>query len=227
MGRITSLLGTSPESLMPRPAHRLFPLGNVQIIALIATMLVAGCQLGQQGGGAAAKGDVTPNAVTGDAIEVMALDAQPTGTPANGDIPQAGADTGMDTGAADDAAPPQTIDPAAGAAALDPAADPAPQPDVAPVAETPVDPAATTPVAPKPEQQVLCEKRGGRWSGVGSGILRICVYPTRDDGKQCDRESDCEGVCLARSRTCAPVDPLLGCNEILQDNGARVTLCIE
>jgi hypothetical protein len=62
---------------------------------------------------------------------------------------------------------------------------------------------------------------------VGTGELRTCVFTTRDGGKQCNRESQCEGVCLARSGTCSPVKPLLGCNEILQDNGARVTLCIE
>ena len=55
----------------------------------------------------------------------------------------------------------------------------------------------------------------------------ICIQPTRDGGKRCTRESQCDGVCLARSGTCAPVKPLLGCNEVLQDNGVRATLCIE
>lgn len=62
---------------------------------------------------------------------------------------------------------------------------------------------------------------------IGKGSARACVYQTRDAGKQCDRESQCDGVCLARSGTCSPFKPLYGCNEILQDNGARVTLCLD
>ncbi len=39
--------------------------------------------------------------------------------------------------------------------------------------------------------------------------------------------SDCQGECLARSRTCAPIRPLFGCNAVLMDNGAEVNLCID
>jgi hypothetical protein len=55
----------------------------------------------------------------------------------------------------------------------------------------------------------------------------ICQFTTRDGGKRCTRESQCEGLCLARSGTCAPVEPLMGCHDILQDNGTRATQCIE
>ena len=85
---------------------------------------------------------------------------------------------------------------------------------------------AETPVTPKSEMQLACEKKKGRWVKV-KGELRACVLQTRDGGKRCERESQCESVCLARSGTCAPLKPLYGCNEILQDNGARVTLCLE
>jgi hypothetical protein len=34
-------------------------------------------------------------------------------------------------------------------------------------------------------------------------------------------------MCLARSGTCAPIMPLFGCNEVLDKQGRRVTLCIE
>jgi len=227
MGRIKALLTLFPESLMPRPSLRLFPVGPALVMALIATTLVAGCQLGQPRGGSAADGSVTPNAVTGEAIEVTALDAAPAGAAVAGAVPEVGPETGPKTGpeagpeavAADGQAPPQAANPTADPEATETAAEAEAPPRPAP---PPVEQAA-----PKPEQQVLCEKRGGNWSGVGSGILRMCVFETRDNGKSCDRESDCEGVCLARSRTCAPVKPLLGCNEILQDDGARVTLCIE
>jgi hypothetical protein len=215
MGRIKALLSAFPENPMPRLAHRLFPLG----FALIVTALVAGCQLSAPGKGAGPDGDVTPNAVAGDAIEVTALDAPP---PAG--APTAAVAEGAAIAVADGPAQVQATDPAVEPAA-EATADPAPQPEAEPAAEP-----ALAPVAPaevKTEAQLACEKRKGKWSPVGSGILRTCIFETGDGGKQCDRESQCEGVCLARSRTCSPITPLLGCHEILQDNGARVTLCIE
>lgn len=213
MGRFKALLNAFPETLMPRFVHRLLPLG----IALIVTVLVAGCQLSAPGKGAGPDGAVTPNAVAGDTIEVTALDA--AGAPVASDS------AGADTAAAGGPAPAQAAGPTAEAAppeaapeaAPEVAAEPAPQPAAAPA----------VPAEVKSEIQRDCEKRGGTWSGVGSGVLRTCVFETKDSGKRCERESQCEGACLARSGTCSPVKPLLGCHEILQDNGARVTLCIE
>lgn len=190
---------------MPRPIRRLIPF----VFALIVTQLVAGCQAGQPEAGSSAGGDVTPNAVVGDAIEVTALDAPPIAAPA----PDAALAAG--TGAITQ---PQGADPVA----ADATAVPAPQPDLAAPEAV-----AKPPAPPKSEAQLACEKRRGTWSGTGRGELRVCILPTRDGGKQCTRESQCEGLCLARSGTCAPFKPLLGCNEILQDNGARVTQCIE
>lgn len=172
-------------------------------LVLGLSALLSACQLG---GGAGTNGpqDVTPNAVAGDPIEVTALDAPPAAAPAAAPAPAA------DEGAA-------KVQTAAPEAAPAPAADPAPQPDLT----------AAPPEPPKSELQLACEKKKGRWSATGKGNLRVCVFSTRDGGKQCTRESQCDGVCLARSGTCSPVKPLLGCHEILQDNGARVTLCIE
>jgi hypothetical protein len=83
------------------------------------------------------------------------------------------------------------------------------------------------PVAEKSREQILCEKRGGSWDNAGKPGTMACIKRTRDAGKACKKQSNCESVCLARSRTCAPVKPLFGCNEILQDDGRRVTLCID
>ena len=72
-----------------------------------------------------------------------------------------------------------------------------------------------------------CEAKGGSFGpapGTKGGM--VCFHRTRDAGKLCSRSSDCEGQCLARSATCSPVIPLLGCQEILLDDGARVTQCI-
>ena len=176
--------------------------------------LLCACQLAGSGQAPGAGGvdGVTPNAVTGDAIEVAALDA-PAAPPA-----------------APPASPPASPpDPAARAQSDAPAAQPADTSPPAPVATSAPQPdvAAEVPATPKSDQQTACEKKRGTWSTVGKAGLFICIYNTRDGGKQCTRESQCEGVCLARSGTCSPLKPLLGCNEILQDNGARVTLCID
>lgn len=95
-----------------------------------------------------------------------------------------------------------------------------PKPEPVAVAEPP-------PVKVKSAGQIACEKRGGSFVSAGKSGAKTCQTRTRDSGKQCRRESDCEGVCLARSRSCAPVKPLLGCHEILQDDGYRVELCID
>lgn len=181
---------------------RLAPLG----LALVAMLALAGCQTGLPDASADPQGGVTPNAVAGDAIEVTALE-----------------DPALSL---DGPVEPVVADPAMSGLAEEAASDPATEAEPAP----PTDPAAVEaepapPPAPQSAEALACEKKGGDWSGIGS--LRTCVIPTRDSGKSCDREGDCEGLCLARSGTCAPVKPLLGCNEILQDNGVRATLCIE
>lgn len=189
-----------------------------QTLALVA--LLAGCQFQVPGKGQSPD-DVTPNAVAGDAIEVTALDAPP---PAADTVPPPEG-TGV--------AQPQTAPPEAPVAVevAEPAAEPAPQPDLgaedgseaeAEVAAEPEPP----PAPPKSENQIACEKKKGTWSSTG-GKAHVCIFRTKDAGKNCTKGTQCEGDCLARSGTCSPIRPLLGCNEILQDNGARVTLCID
>lgn len=177
-------------------------------VLVCAAGLLAACQTALPGKGGT---DVTANAVAGDPIEVTALDV-PEGA-ASAPIPPTAEAVGSETAAPQPALAVPAPEPVPGAAAEAPA--PAPQPDL-----------AETPVTPKSEMQLACEKKKGRWVKV-KGELRACVFQTRDGGKRCERESQCESVCLARSGTCAPLKPLYGCNEILQDNGARVTLCLE
>lgn len=78
---------------------------------------------------------------------------------------------------------------------------------------------------PLAEATTACTRSGGTMMAAGMARGMVCIYDTRDAGKQCRRGSDCEGDCLARSGTCAPARPLFGCNEILMDSGARATLC--
>ncbi|MFV0491006.1 MAG: hypothetical protein ACK5M4_04250 [Pseudorhodobacter sp.] len=83
------------------------------------------------------------------------------------------------------------------------------------------------PPAVKSASQIVCEKAGGQMVRAGGSPLSTCQKPMRDAGKACSRRADCKGECLARSGTCAPVAPLFGCNEVLQQDGRRVTLCID
>ena len=107
---------------------------------------------------------------------------------------------------------------------------PKPRPQQAPVAaELPIA-APAAPAIPevlKSAAQISCERSGGSYENAGNSGARACVQRTRDAGKQCRKAGDCEGACLARSRSCAPITPLFGCNEVLQNDGRQVTLCIE
>lgn len=70
-----------------------------------------------------------------------------------------------------------------------------------------------------------CTRTGGRMVKAGIAGAMTCIRETRDSGKQCRKAGDCEGDCLARSGTCAPVVPLFGCHEILMDQGQKAVLC--
>lgn len=107
----------------------------------------------------------------------------------------------------------------------------APGASVTPALPSPVAPPPATATAPLASQSLSpagqrCEARGGIYAASPSGGVFTCLKRTRDGGQPCDQDRDCEGQCLARSRTCAPLDPLLGCNEVLQDDGYVVNLCL-
>ena len=75
------------------------------------------------------------------------------------------------------------------------------------------------------QQREDCEADNGRWDTIANSGFFTC-YRTLSDGNQtCRVASDCQGSCLARSRTCTPVEPLFGCHEILTDDGLRQTVC--
>lgn len=89
--------------------------------------------------------------------------------------------------------------------------------------------AASTDTGPAPtlisDVQAKCERDGGSWGTRGDALF-VCYKPTSDANRYCTASSDCENVCLARSRTCAPTDPFLGCHEVLTDGGQRATQCV-
>lgn len=106
------------------------------------------------------------------------------------------------------------------------APDAKPDPAAEPTKPAPEAPPAAPPPPPMSPEELACSDKGGLWGAVGKGGA-ACLMPTRDGGQQCRKESDCEGYCLARSGTCAPYSPMFGCNDIVQDNGVVVTLCID
>lgn len=172
---------------------------------MILVLVLAGCTLG---GGKLAKPDDRPNPITDDAIAVTSLD-----TPA-----QAAADPAKPVATA---AAPAKPDAAAQAPSAEPGAT------TADPAQTAAPPVAEQPARVLGPEELACVKKGGQWAAAGSAGGMSCLHVMRDAGKSCHKKSDCEGDCLARSNTCAPIAPLFGCNEILQDNGVMVTLCID
>ncbi|EEW25654.1 hypothetical protein [Rhodobacter ferrooxidans] len=186
-----------------------------RLLPLLMVLALAACQLALPGksGDAPAKG----NPITGAAIEVTSLDAAPVTEAAVEPAAETTAETTAEP-AADPAveAPAEPAAEASADAATDPATDPAAEAEAAP-----------PPPPPKSPDQLACERKGGTYATAGSSGGKACVKRTRDGGKQCRKESDCEGFCLARSNSCAPITPMFGCNDILQNDGRKVTLCID
>ncbi|MFM2390982.1 MAG: hypothetical protein RLZZ437_2537 [Pseudomonadota bacterium] len=164
------------------------------------TMLLTACQTG--GGPATLPAD---SPLAGEPIETTTLDAPVVGLAEEQaqDNPEPVVEVAEPTAESDAASE-----------------DPTPEEPAAVEEPEAIDPALQTP------QAIACTRQGGVWSRIGQGEARACLRQTRDAGKRCDSDRDCQGVCLARSGTCAPVDPLFGCNEVLQDDGRRMTLCL-
>lgn len=129
------------------------------------------------------------------------------------------------------------VDATAPAAATEPTAETAPeadapdagnQPEAKPAPEPTPDP--TPKPTPKPDRNAVarakCVAAGDIFSKTKTGAF-VCVSRTRDSGKTCTGSNQCEGSCLARSGTCAPVTPLVGCHDIVTNNGGMSTVCID
>lgn len=92
----------------------------------------------------------------------------------------------------------------------------------------PPEPTAPVGTAEYAEQQrTICEARGGNFAPAPGSGLSVCFETPKDANAPCNSASDCDGACLARSRTCSPVKPLLGCNEVLLDGGQLAEICVD
>lgn len=178
------------------------------LVMLGTGLLLAACIAG---GGAAKDKVSSANPITGGTIEVTALDAPAA-------LPERPAEQ-IKTAEEQGGAPPAALAEAkpvldSGEAAENSAIA---APEAAPVVAE----------ALKTEAQRACEKKGNRWVKAGKSGASACVQQMKDAGKRCVSGKECQGECLARSMTCSPYKPLFGCNEILQDDGVRMTLCID
>jgi hypothetical protein len=166
-----------------------------------------------------------PTPITGDAIAVTPLDGPATSAPpVSGKVAPgkpAASPPAVTVQVPDKTTPRPKPRPADLSAAQN--APPA-NPPANPPTQTPDPQAAAKPVPP---EQALCEKAGGQWAEMPASSGRICLHRTRDAGKVCHRKRDCQGECLARSGTCSPITPLVGCNDVLQADGTEVTLCLQ
>ncbi len=176
---------------------------GVRGLALAAVLALAGCVLPGTGGP-----EGPGPAMEAEAIEVTPLPAPEAQAAVAEALTEAAAPADAPS-SAETAAPD-----AAGASEGEAATE-------APVAEEP------PPEVVKSPSQIACEKRGGQFVPAGSKKVFACVTATRDGGKRCTKEGDCEGLCLARSGTCSPITPVFGCQEILNQNGMRITECVE
>ncbi|PTQ72691.1 lipoprotein [Celeribacter persicus] len=76
--------------------------------------------------------------------------------------------------------------------------------------------------------KAACDARGGDFRAAGLGGFMTCFTTPKDAGKSCSKSTDCSSnMCLARSRTCAPITPLFGCNDLLDAEGRQVSLCVD
>lgn len=180
----------------------------MRLLALLVTLALTACTLSVPQGAGKPAGVTAANPITGGPISVTTLENPAPAVAAP--LPDAAAKPTPRPRPKSTDTPRQP-----GAVAADDAAEP-------PAPDTPAAPPRVVSAAEK-----TCVAQGGKWGPAGNSGGETCIKLTKDSGKQCDRESDCEGLCLARSMTCAPFNPMFGCNDILQDNGARVTLCID
>lgn len=208
--------------------------GRARVGALLAAVLVlGGCAgglagLGPGGGPGASPG--APEQISVAALPDIAAAAPADAASGGGEGAGPGADPAPDTATA--TAPDTATATAPDTAPEEPDAAPSETPPVAAAPEPPAPPPLPVPTtvfgrAAQAEQAAQCTRRGGTLARRGAGDALACFITPGDAGRACSRDSDCAGACLARSRTCSPLIPLLGCHEVLLDNGARVTQCLE
>ncbi len=69
-----------------------------------------------------------------------------------------------------------------------------------------------------------CAASGGTLVDAYAGP--VCAMPEPDAGAACTGSEQCSGVCLAETRTCAPLRPMIGCFEYIHQ-GEILEICVD
>ena len=72
-----------------------------------------------------------------------------------------------------------------------------------------------------------CLMRGGSTGYGGLFPDELCFTPMKDAGQSCTKAGDCEGQCLAETKTCSKVSPIFGCYDYLDETGQVVGICVD
>lgn len=190
---------------------------------LAAALLLSACVLPQGKPAPAAQG----NPITGAAISVQSLDAPKAALPKAGASKAAAALPEPVAGQVDASLDAITAAGRTGPADEEAKAKPQAPEEAADKEAAQTDDGPPHAADPQSPEEIRCLKSGGLWATAGDTGAKACVRRTRDGGKACSKQTQCEGLCLARSRSCAPITPMFGCNEILQADGREVTLCLD
>ena len=82
------------------------------------------------------------------------------------------------------------------------------------------------PAAQMRRDRAECEARGGEYAQAGL-LGHACFLPTKDAGKTCQSDSDCQGICFAETRQCSKVTPIFGCFSHLPKPGQVEEICVD
>ncbi len=74
-------------------------------------------------------------------------------------------------------------------------------------------------------ERAACIANGGKPQWFGLFMSEGCIMPPEDMGKMCKASTDCTVQCLAKTRTCGPLNS--GEYDILDENGQVTTVMIE
>lgn len=81
-----------------------------------------------------------------------------------------------------------------------------------------------------------CEEAGGEWKKVGIAPNEMCVLRTKDGGRQCTDNSECEAGCRAPENAkageravgiCIYDNSKVGCSSWLQKGIVSPMLCVD
>jgi hypothetical protein len=82
----------------------------------------------------------------------------------------------------------------------------------------------TTPTAGG-TSDAACAATGGKMVTGLAGP--VCAKVTKDAGKACTSNDQCETNCLAETKTCAPTSPYFGCFATLENGVETPMMCVD